>query len=175
MTITREIFDLQRRPRFGSANPERMQLAFWEWMIRGDEPAPSQDAGSLADLGSVVRKGAIKSGYWPYRARELFQVPSGWEGGPIWTFDRMGRSATELPDGRVVCIGGEHEDYYDPDFCIYNDVVVFGANDSIEIYGYPKEIFPPTDFHTATVDANRIVIVGCLGYKKARRPSHTPV
>jgi len=80
-----------------------------------------------------------------------------------------------LPDGRTVCIGGEHEDYYDPDFCIYNDVVVFGPNGSVEIYGYPEEIFPPTDFHTATLDANRIIVVGCLGYKEARRPGHTPV
>jgi hypothetical protein len=29
-----------------------------------------------------------------------------------------------LPDGRLIRIGGEHEDYYDPDFQIYNDVVV---------------------------------------------------
>jgi len=26
----------------------------------------------------------------------------------------------QLPDGRLVSVGGEHEDYYDPDFCIYN-------------------------------------------------------
>ena len=35
-----------------------------------------------------------------------------------------GRSTVWLPDGRVVLIAGEHEDSYDPDFCIYNDVVV---------------------------------------------------
>jgi hypothetical protein len=51
----------------------------------------------------------------------------------------------------VVCIGGEHEDYCDADFCICNDVIVFGPEDQIEIYGYPKEVFPPTDFHTASV------------------------
>ena len=44
--------------------------------------------------------------------------------GPVWCFSRFGTSLTELPDGRFVQIGGEHEDFYDPDFCIYNDVTV---------------------------------------------------
>ena len=39
---------------------------------------------------------------------------------PVWCFIRFGATRTKLPDGRVVCIGGEHEDGYDPDFCIYN-------------------------------------------------------
>lgn len=39
---------------------------------------------------------------------------------PVWCFTRWGATRTKLPDGRVVCIGGEHEDSYDPDFCIYN-------------------------------------------------------
>jgi hypothetical protein len=29
-----------------------------------------------------------------------------------------------------VQIGSEHEDDYDPDFCIYNDVFVHGGDDS---------------------------------------------
>ena len=44
--------------------------------------------------------------------------------GPYWSWDRFGRTSTTLPDGRIVHIAGEHEDYYDNDFCIYNDVVV---------------------------------------------------
>lgn len=182
MTITKDLFDQQRRPRFGNANPERMQLAFWEWMIRGEDTSASpDDDNSFADIGQMMRDGKLKSVYGPYRARDLFHIPPNRDDGPIWTFDRMGRSTTELPDGRLIHVGGEHEDFYDPDFCIYNDVVVFGppgaseSDESIEIYGYPKEIFPPTDFHTATLDAHRIVIVGCLGYKSARRPGFTPV
>jgi hypothetical protein len=35
MQISRELLDVQCRPGFGTANTERMQLAFWEWMIRG--------------------------------------------------------------------------------------------------------------------------------------------
>ena len=86
----------------------------------------------------------------------------------------MGASRTELPDGRTICIGGEHEDFYDQDFCIYNDVVVF-RNEEIEIYGYPKALFHPTDFHTATLLGNRIILIGCIGYQGERRRGQTPV
>lgn len=171
MQISRELFDRERRPRFGSANPERMQLAFWEWMIRGDESATDDESSVLGPLGLLMREGKLKSGYGPYRARDLFKVPLDREDGPIWTFDRMGATRTELPDGRVVCIGGEHEDYYDPDFCIYNDVVVLGPGDEIEIYGYPKEVFPPTDFHTANIVGDRIILIGCLGYPTIADPA----
>ncbi|MGC1485432.1 MAG: hypothetical protein WA789_16685 [Candidatus Acidiferrum sp.] len=75
----------------------------------------------------------------------------------------------------MICIGGEHEDYYDPNFHIYNDVVVFGPEDEIEIYGYPKDIFPPTDFHTATLAGGTIIVVGCSGNVGERRPGATPV
>jgi hypothetical protein len=171
MEITREIFDQQRRPRFGAANPERMQLPFWEWMIRGEDQSRTEDD----ETDIIMRDGKLKSPYGPYRARDLFNVPLVREDGPIWTFDRMGATRTELSDGRIVCIGGEHEDWYDPDFHIYNDVVVFTPGGQVEIYGYPKEIFPPTDFHTATLVGDTIIIVGCIGYTEDRRPSRTPV
>jgi hypothetical protein len=44
---------------------------------------------------------------------------------PVFCFRRFGRTETKLPNGRIVYIGGEHEDIYDPDLNIYNDVVVF--------------------------------------------------
>src|SRR5581483_4661437 len=156
MDITRELFDQQRRPRFGRANPERTRLAFWEWMIRGGDP-PADATGVFGKFGFVLRDNKLKSGYGPWRARDLFGVPANREDGPIWTFDRMGATRTELPDGRLVCVGGEHEDSYDPDFCIYNDVVIFTPAGGIEIYGYPRDVFPPTDFHTATLVGDRIV------------------
>jgi hypothetical protein len=146
--ISRELFDQQRRPRFGTANPERMQMTFWEHMVRSSEG--------------------------PCHIRNVLKVPFSEEDGPIWTFDRMGATRTTLPDGRVVCVGGEHEDFYDPDFYIYNDVVVLHTAGQIEIYGYPKEIFPPTDFHTATLWQGKLFIVGCVGYMEARCPGHTP-
>jgi len=175
MEITRERFEEQRRPRFGNANPERMELAFWHWMIRGDDDLPVEREGRLAEVGLLVRNGMLKSAYGPYRARDFFNIPLVREDGPIWTFDRMGATKTELPDGTVVYIGGEHEDFYDPDFYIYNDVVVFGPNERINIFGYPREIFPPTDFHTATLVGDQIIVVGGVGYKSDRLEGYTPV
>lgn len=86
-------------------------------------------------------------------------------GGPIWCACRMGQSMTIIEDGRAVLIAGEHEDGYDPEFCIYNDVIVIGQEGQIEVYGYPPEVFPPTDFHTATRVGEWIYIIGSLGYK----------
>jgi len=152
-----------------------MRCAFWEWMLRGEEPSPTAEEGSLEEIGLMKREGKLKSGYGPYRARELFNLSMNREDGPIWTFERYGATRTELGDGRAICVGGEHEDYYDPDFHIYNDVVVLGPLNEIEIYGYPKEVFPPTDFHTATLVGNEIIVIGCLGNAKERRPGFTPV
>jgi hypothetical protein len=152
-----------------------MQLEFWEWMIRGGENLPAQQEGILGQLGQMMRDGKLKARNGPWRARDVFHIPINREDGPIWTFDRMGATHTELPDGRVVCIGGEHEDDYDPDFFIYNDVIVIGPSDQIAIYGYPIEVFQQTDFHTATLVDGRIIIVGCFGYPVDCRPGSTPV
>ena len=62
-----------------------------------------------------------------------------------------------------------------PDFCIYSDVTVFDGKGGIEIYGYPEDVFPPTDFHTATLVGPYIYVIGSLGYRGTRRPGHTPV
>jgi hypothetical protein len=176
MEISREVFDKQRSPRFGNANPERMDLAFWEWMIRGpDRQLVQQHGGTYAAQFALIRDGRLKSLFGPQRVRDLLAIPPNREEGPIWTFDRMGRSSTTLRDGRTIYVGGEHEDPPDPDFCIYNDVVVVTPDNRIEIYGYPKEVFPPTDFHTATLIEDRIILVGGLGYLEDRRPGQTPV
>ena len=82
---------------------------------------------------------------------------------------------TTARDGRILLIAGEHEDYYDPDFYIYNDVVVRHPDGRIDIFGYPRDVFPPTDFHTATLVGNDIVIIGSLGYLEERKPATTPV
>ena len=81
----------------------------------------------------------------------------------------------QLDDGRIIEIGGEHEDSYMPEFCIYNDVAVFYPDKRIEIYGYPKDIFPPTDSHTATLIGDNIYIIGNLGYLEARKYDTTPI
>ena len=147
--ITRDLFMEWRSPRPGSANPERMNNPVWEWLIR-------------------TRVDAFQAGDW-------FKSESACELGPGWCFSRFGQSRTILPDGRIILIAGEHEDYYDSDFYIYNDVVVKHPDGRVDIYCYPREIFPPTDSHSATLVGNRILIIGCIGYPEQRRPETTPV
>ncbi|CAN5677929.1 hypothetical protein BH11ARM2_BH11ARM2_20940 [soil metagenome] len=63
---------------------------------------------------------------------------------------------------------------------IYNDVIVRDMRGGVWIYGYPKEVFPPTDFHTATMFGDGsyedvIFVIGGLGYPADREPWRTPV
>lgn len=133
-------FAADRHQRFGTANPERMDAPFWEAMMR--------------------------TGWNAYQANQQFGTASFGGENPTWCHDRFGMSLTCLPDGRFVQIGGEHEDSYDPDFCIYNEVFVHDGTGGIEIYGYPREVFPPTDFHSATLVGNFIHVIGNLGYRE---------
>lgn len=144
------------RPRYGNANPEFVVNPFWEYMVRNRRQA-----------------------HW---ARSRFAIPGraccpgdrDQPDGPVWCFTRYGRTASVL-SFETVYVAGEHEDYYDPDFCIYNDVVVESGNGEITIYGYPKDVFPPTDFHSATVVGSHIWLVGSLGYKHMREEGVTQV
>ena len=118
----------------------------------------------------------VRAGVSSYRASNFFDPNrDAFSSKPIWNVDRYGQSFTRLPDGRIIEIGGEHEDSYDPDFQIYNDVIVHDGKGGIEIYGYPKTIFPPTDFHSATIVGDKIYIIGSLGYYDAREAGVTPV
>ncbi len=82
---------------------------------------------------------------------------------------------TDLPDGRRVWIGGEHEDFYDPDFYIYNDVIVQGVDGTLAFLLYPEDVFPPTDHHSATLHGTEIILVGSLGDSGRRDPATTQV
>lgn len=143
--------DVRRAPtrRFGTGNPERMDYAFWQAMLR--------------------------SGTYAYETRRRFPAACGDMSDPVWCAQRFGQSFTLLPDGRAIQIGGEHEDHYDPDFCIYNDLFVHDRDGSISIYGYPESAFPPTDFHTATLVGDSIYVIGRLGYAGTRGYGETPV
>ncbi|MDJ0617571.1 MAG: ankyrin repeat domain-containing protein [Calothrix sp. MO_192.B10] len=148
LQISPEQYLAGRYRRFGNSNPEVMEVDFWKAMVR--------------------------SGVSAYFARDTFDDADNWDKA-VWCYQRFGRTITELPDGRIIEIAGEHEDYYDPDFCIYNDVVVYQADGSFKILGYPKDIFPPTDFHSATLVGEYIYIIGSLGYNDAIIYNETPV
>jgi hypothetical protein len=147
-TVSDTAFEQGRTRRFGISNPERIHEDFWEAMIR--------------------------SGISAYEARSAFGY-TGELDAPTWCAKRYGQTTTELPDGRVAQIGGEHEDFYDADFCIYNDVFVHGVDWEIQIFGYPEAVFPPTDFHTATLVGEHIYVIGSAGYQDADRSAETPV
>ncbi|KAJ3056194.1 hypothetical protein HK097_007800 [Rhizophlyctis rosea] len=100
---------------------------------------------------------------------------------PIWCFDRLGKTKTKittpietsrvgiLPVGTEIRIGGEHEDFYDPDFFIYNDVtIVIPETKETHVFQYPRDVFPPTDFHTATLVDDQIYVIGNVGYMGER-------
>jgi len=136
------------RPRFGRSNPEVMKIPLWNEMVRAGISA-YQGKAQFSDESNMTEA--------------------------TWCFARFGMSFTELPDGRFVQIGGEHEDHYDPDFCIYNDVTVHERSGNFQIMGYPQEVFPPTDFHSATYIDGFIYIIGGLGYQDSRRFGITPI
>jgi hypothetical protein len=170
MEITRKIFERQQQRRFGASNPERMPLEFWEWMVQR-----SEEARLRVGLEEEEEETSTFPGHSPYQLRVQFGQDGDYSKGPIWNFDRMGATRTPHPDGRMICIGGEHEDHYDPDFCIYNDVAVLDLDGSVAIYGYPRDVFPPTDFHSATLMGDRVIVIGRLGYPEERHPGVTPV
>jgi len=138
-----------RSPRRPPAHAMRLDNPLWQWLVRTRWSA--------------------------YQANKMYSGPSPFDAGPMWCFQRFGKSETVLPDGRVVHIAGEHEDHYDPDFYIYNDVTVVRPEGQIEIHGYPAEDFPPTDFHSATLVGDEVFVVGCLGYPDQRKVGETPV
>lgn len=138
-------FDDWQSPKRGEANPENQTNLVWSWLARTKA--------------------------WPGAAHKA--AGTGERRYPGWCFDRFGQSKTELADRSVIYIGGEHEDSYDPDFYIYNDVVILRPDGAMEFYGYPTAVFPPTDFHSATRVGDEIYILGGLGYPSDRDYSST--
>jgi hypothetical protein len=147
--ITPELALEWRAPRFGTENPHRMNNPLWEWLVK-------------------TRINA-------YSAGDRFGYPSPFDAGPAWCFARFGQSVTPLPDGRLILIAGEHEDSYDPDFHIYNDVTVYHPDGKLDLFGYPETVIPPTDFHTATLLDDRIIVIGNLGYPDNRKAGITQI
>lgn len=147
--ITKELFAKWRSPRRGSTQAERMDNPVWQWMLEDE-------------VGT-------------FTATDHFQLGTAHDLGPGWCGERFGQSETRLPDGRVILIAGEHEDHYDPDFFIYNDVIVKNPDGSVHFYCYPEDDFLPTDFHSATLLEEGILLIGNLGYPESRRAGETLV
>lgn len=148
-SITQKQYLEWRNPRYGEANPQQINNPVWEHLIR------TRQSG--------------------YIANKEFNGPDSFDAGPAWCFDRFGQSETSLPDGRTIFIAGKHEDSYDPDFFIYNDVVITHPNNEIDIYTYPADIFPPTDFHSGTLVGDQIILIGSLSYPELRQFESTQV
>lgn len=134
---------------FGEENPEKVDAPFWHAMVR--------------------------SGASAYRARATFEDTTDHFDDAVWSYQRSGQSITIIPGQRIVEIGGEHEDSYDPDYTIYNDVFVHHGEGNFEIYAYPEEVFPPTAAHSATLAGGHVYIIGNLGYADNRQLGVTPV
>jgi ankyrin repeat protein len=145
----REAFERARNPRRGRSNPEEIDEPFWRAMIR--------------------------AGVSGYAGNEAYNGPSSIGAGPVWCAQRFGQTFTPLLDGRIVQVAGEHEDSYDPDFYIYNDVFVQTPGGNVRIFAYPEEEFPPTDFHTATLVGRLIYLIGSLSYHGRRAFGTTQV
>ncbi|KAF2500966.1 hypothetical protein BU16DRAFT_186604 [Lophium mytilinum] len=152
-TISSEQFLSGCNRLFGTKNPDRLDMPFWDAMIRSGKNA------------------WVAGNYF----KDKFGVKRDFPGTPVWCAERFGQSITRLPDGRVIQIGGEHEDSYDPDFCIYNDVWEHHPDGSFVVYSYPEDVFQPTDNHSATLMGGYIYVIGCLGYGENPRYDHTPV
>lgn len=146
--VSAALFAAWREARRGAGNPEDQTNPVWVWLARNPELTAYR---ALRHFG-------------PHQPDE-----------PTWCNQRHGQSTTTLPDGRTLRIGGEHEDYYDPDFYIYNDVQVTSPAGVLTILGYREADFPPTDFHSASLVGDDVYVVGNLGYASQRRHDRTQV
>lgn len=149
LTVDKKNYHAQKYRRFGVSNPQKCEIPFWYDMVR------------------------CNAGAW--KARDQFNDTEACNDQPVWCYERYGKSINALGNGEFIEIAGEHEDSYDPDFCIYNEVFHHNGNGELTIYQYPKDIFPPTDFHTATFVSGYIYIIGNFGYPEERIYGTTPV
>jgi hypothetical protein len=124
----------------GKTNPELINNNFFEYMIK---TGIEKDKYEFYDLNT----------FSAFDVRKILEIDEIYEKiqEPIWCNQRFGRTKTKLKDGSIIYIGGEHEDSYDPDFYVYNDVILIDKNNNIKLFCYPKDVFPPTDFHIAVL------------------------
>lgn len=149
LAINKKEYLAQKHRKFGLSNPQKCDTPFWYDMVRTNATA--------------------------WRARDQFDDTDSFNDQPVWCYERFGKSITPIGDNEFIEIAGEHEDSYDTDFCIYNEVFHHLGDGEFTIYQYPENLFPPTDFHTATLVNGHIYIIGNLGYPEKRAYGATPV
>lgn len=149
LSTKKQDFAAQKHRVFGSSNPQKCDIPFWYDMVRCNGNA--------------------------WKARSQFGDTESFKDQPVWCYERFGKSITAIGNGEFIEIAGEHEDSYDPDFCIYNEVFHHKGAGEFTIFQYPRDIFSPTDFHTATLVDEFIYIIGNLGYYQDRAYGTTPV
>lgn len=113
---------------------------FLGYHVEGSEPLFSftfeqYKDGLAADTRGTANPSVMDKPYWKYvisqgkgarNVREtlshdpMFQNIVSEHRGPEWCFERYGMTFTRIPDGRLICIGGEHEDLNNMDYCVYN-------------------------------------------------------
>ncbi len=147
--FTADDFENGRHQYFGDSNPQLISKPYW--------------------------KEAIRSGRAAANFREEMKI-SATEAPPVWCFDRVGATTSKISESRWLQIGGRHGEGHDPDHLIYNDVVVHDGTGRAKIYTYPRSVFPPTEFHSATdVGDELILLIGNQGYAEEMRVGHTQV
>jgi hypothetical protein len=149
----------------GNSNPEQITENIYFYII-ANQLNPTQ-LSQLFDLTTATQQ-MLNT----FHKTGVFDLSSG---KLLWNYDRFGTSRTILPDGGIVFIGGEHEDYYDSDFCIFNDVLHVDKSGKMQLFFYLERDFPPTDFHSATYWKGNIIIIGNCGYHNRRELDQTPV
>ena len=156
--VTPKLFRKWQNAVRGTSAADDMTNPVWLWLFRGRVDPHHASEKFKSRLGSVFSRASYPSE-------------------PRWAGCRMGQSCTELSDGRVFWIAGEHEDYYDPDFFIYNDVIIEHPDGDVQIIGYSESSFRPTDFHSATAINNdqAILLIGNVGYADERDVGHTQI
>lgn len=147
--VSVDVFRQWRDARRGVLPADDLSNPYWSWLV-------SSEASS-------------------WSANEYFKGPSSCGGNPAWSAERFGQSTTNLLDGRTLKVAGEHEDHYDPDFFIYNDVIEISPDRTIRILGFPTQHFPPTDFHSATLWDGKLLLIGNLGYPDQRIEGETQI
>lgn len=126
-----------------------------------------------------------------YEIKDYFQQKQFHIEEPLWTPPhlRLNQSRQSIFKKHIfnIAIGGntaatdwkeyDYNDYYNPDFKIYNDVTIRHFDSKYELWNYPEEQFPPVYAHDTVHDKNIdfVYITGGLGSGDRQRKNITEI